>query len=459
VTTAAPSVDEEILGLVAWATTVSFDDIPHDVRQCAALVIADDLACAVGSGGEPEVKAIAAKLARSSPEATVMLARSIRTDRASAAMMNAIASNWCQLDEGHRNVMCHAGLYVVPAVTAEAEATGRSVQEVIRATVVAYEIVCRFAQTWRFRSPTIHPHAAWSCLGAAVAVATLRRLDAPQFMNALTASTTMAMAGPFEHGIRGALIQSTWAGVGVWAGFRCADFAECGIGGLSTSPSDVFGGLLGAHSDGSAMSVGLGCDWALRGGYHKLHSCAQQANAAVEATLQLVEKFPPAMTANDITEIIIEVHAMALTMNNRAPPTTLAARFSVPHAVAATCVLGHADAAAFSDSALHDNAIARLRNLIELKSFEPQMAWPHDRAARVRVVCHDGTTIVQECLSAEGGLDRPLSPEGIFHKCDALAGAVFPRFGRTMGNLYRMQPATLAGRWDDVVAALMASSR
>ena len=98
-----------------------------------------------------------------------------------------------------------------------------------------------------------------------------------------------------------------------------------------------------------------------------------------------------------------------------------------------------------------------MRALVELKLFEPQMPWPRDRAARVRVVCNDGTAFTWECLSAEGGPDRPLSPETIIRKCDALAGASFPGFGRAMADLHRMEETTLAGRWRDFVARMIAA--
>ena len=44
-----------------------------------------------------------------------------RTDRISAAVANGLAGDWIELDEGFREVPCHAGVYVLPALLAEAE--------------------------------------------------------------------------------------------------------------------------------------------------------------------------------------------------------------------------------------------------------------------------------------------------------------------------------------------------
>lgn len=448
------AAEESVRELVEWAASLTFDDIPDDVKQRAALVVADDLASAVASRNEPEVQKLAEHLPAGLPEATVFLGHGMLTDRASAAMINAIATNWCQLDEGHRTVMCHAGLYAVPAAAAEAEAGGHSARDVLRAVVISYEIVCRFAQTWSFRRPTVHPHAAWSSLGATTAVAALRRLNASAFLDALTSSVTMALAGPFEHGIRGALIQNTWAGVGAWTGFRCVDWAGCGITGLASSPFDVLFTVLSAETDAAALTAGLGKDWALRGGYHKIYSCAQQSHAAVEATLRLVKRWPDGKGPDNVARLVVEGHRLALTMDNRNPPTTLAARFSLPHIVAAVCVLGRADVEAFAASTLDHPDIIRIREMIELRLYAPEMPWPHDRPARVTMMLDDGPTLVEECLSAEGGPDRPFPAEAILKKCAGLTRGLYPAFRRISQGLYEISDHILAEDWKKVVLAM-----
>src|SRR5256885_2487954 len=40
------------------------------------------------------------------------------------AAANGAAATWCELDEGYRLAPAHAGAYILPALLAEAEATG-----------------------------------------------------------------------------------------------------------------------------------------------------------------------------------------------------------------------------------------------------------------------------------------------------------------------------------------------
>ena len=116
--------------LVAFTSGVEWRDIPDPVRRRAALVLSDDLAAMVAARSEPELVALQDGVARSAgrPEATVFNARGMRLDRYSAALANGAASDWAELDEGYRRVICHAGIYCLPALFAEAEAEDHTVE-------------------------------------------------------------------------------------------------------------------------------------------------------------------------------------------------------------------------------------------------------------------------------------------------------------------------------------------
>src|SRR3546814_10040573 len=60
------------------------------------------------------------------------------------------------------------------------------------------------------------------------------------------------------------------------------------------------------------------------------------------------------LNAQEIDSITVECHPLALAFSNAAPATTLGAKFSMPHAVAAALALGQGGAAAFSTNSLAD---------------------------------------------------------------------------------------------------------
>src|SRR5690606_17889152 len=134
----ADEIAEGLQGLVRWAVGVKSADIPDAVRRRALLILCDDIAAIAAARIEPEVTALQEKMAATSgkAEATVFRGGSMRLDRYSAAVANGAAADWCELDEGYRKAMCHAGLYTVPSLLAEGEATGATTEEMARALVV-----------------------------------------------------------------------------------------------------------------------------------------------------------------------------------------------------------------------------------------------------------------------------------------------------------------------------------
>jgi 2-methylcitrate dehydratase PrpD len=128
----------------------------------------------------------------------------------------------------------------------------------------------------------------------------------------------------------------------------------------------------------------------------------------------------------------------------------------MPHAVAATLVKGTGGAEASLYDTLADDAIGALREKVEMTSFSPLPPPPDDRPARVRVTLHDGRELVRQCLSAQGGPDRPFPPEVLIDKVTALTAPVYPRMAAILSEL--MTPArTRAPRgWDDIVGELCA---
>lgn len=443
--------------LASWLAGSKADVIPESVLPRAALVVADNLAAMVAAQSEPEVQAAQAHLTEraAAKEATVFNRTAARVDRYSAALANGAAATWCELDEGYRLAPAHAGAYILPALLAEAEATGTSTKAVLRALTLGYEIVGRCAQAFPFASMTAHPHAAFGTLGAAAGIALLRGYDGDALLASVSAGATMVFAGPYRHAIDGALVRNLWTGVSAWAGMRAADLAPLGFGGIAESPYDVFVGCFGTTAKPTALTAGLGERWAIASGYHKLFACCQYAHSAVEASLLLGEKLVAAdRQSSDIAEIIVETHPRGLTLTEASPPTVLSAKFSMPHAVAAVAARGTGGQDAFSRDSLDDPEIARLRHVVRLKPYEPIAPWPKDRPGRVTWHLSNGEVWTEAVENARGGADQPFSTDELIDKIDTLTRAVFPTM---LGTLRRLitDPHTLsASPWRDVVAEM-----
>jgi 2-methylcitrate dehydratase PrpD len=445
-------------GLIGWAAILQSDAVPDAVLQHAALVLADNIAATVVAEAEPEVLAAQAKLVESSSasEATVFNRTAKRVDRYSAAAANGTAATWCELDEGYRLAPAHAGAYILPALLAEAEATGTDALQVLLALTLGYEIVGRCARAFPFSTMTAHPHAVFGTLGAAAGIGRLRNYDADKLLAAISAGATMGFCGPYKHAIDGALVRNLWTGVSAWAGMRAADLAPLGIGGIAESAYDAFAGCFGTQAEPIVLTSDLGRSWAISSGYHKLYACCQYAHSAVEASLKLTDHLArTGMTADAITEIVVETHPRGLTLTETEPPTVLSAKFSMPHAVAAVAVRGTGGQGAFNREALTDPKIARLRHAVWLKPYSPIEAWPKDRPGRVTWRLADGQAWTETIENARGGADQPYSVTELFEKMKELTGTVFPAMCGVLQRLVAEPQRSLATTpWRDLVAEM-----
>ncbi|WP_144631622.1 MmgE/PrpD family protein [Bordetella genomosp. 13] len=404
---------------------VSFASLPAQVRARAAAILADDLGAAFSAVREPEVaraRALALAHAPAGPVSLLAPGRP-RLSLHAAARLNGLAMGWNELDEGYRRAVCHGGLYVLPALLAQAEADGASAAEVLRALVLGYELAARTAAAFRFPVMRIHPHALLAPVGAAAGVAFLRRVPAEQLIAAVAGATALGMAGPFNQAVRGALVRNAWAAHGAVAGLAAVDDAACGIGGQPGTPHDVYVTALDAqcHPDAYADDG----QWAVLSGYQKINACCQYAHSAIEAVQALLRRHPGWLGGEAVRSVRVQAHPLALGLDNREPATTLAGKFSLPHAVATALVHGHGGAEAFAAGSLAEPRVARLRQALVVEPFPEPRAAPHDRPARVFIAADDGQD-EETCLSAQGGPDKPFDAVQIEDKLRALCRPVAP---------------------------------
>lgn len=454
----AGAIAQGLAALTEWSAALEWDDIPEAVRRRAALVLADDLAAMVAARDEPELIALQDGVAKSAgaPEATVFNARGMRLDRYSAAVANGAASDWCELDEGYRRAICHAGIYCLPALLAEGEAEGAATRELMRALVIGYETAARVARAFSFPNLVLHPHGSLAAVGAAATTAALRRLPGRLAQAAISSAATMVVPGPYNHPIGGAMVRHVWPGVGAWAGMRAADWATIGIAGLPTALNDVYADAFGGTPNPAELTAGLGegsgASWAIPDGYHKVYACCQYGHATIEATERLCRQAGPERIAN----IHIETHWRARTLDNPDPPTTIGAKFSIQHIAATAAVHGHGGAEAFHAATLDRPDIATLRHKVTIAPYEPEPDWPNDRPARVTWTLDDGTRLTEEVLSARGGPDRPFAPEEIREKIRGIVARPYPAMAPALDAILALDAAALGRSWTETVAEMTA---
>jgi 2-methylcitrate dehydratase PrpD len=346
---------------------------------------------------------------------------------------------------------CHAGLYVLPALLAESETRNLAFGEMLRALILGYEIVTRVARAWTPRAMNMQSHGRYSAIGAAAAVALARGMDADRLVAALGTAVTLTGPSPRNHLAEGILARNVWPASGAWSGSMAVEWAECGIAGAPGAFFDVYSTVLGGEAHPQRLVEELGKRWAVEDGYTKIYACCQHLHSAVEATVAMRERVLALGSFDAIAEVRVETHALALPLVNLRPETTLGAKFSMPHAIAAAIVTGSGGAEAFAAGTLAEPAIGRLRARVRVAPWTGRLDPPNDRPARVTVEFRDGGTVEAECLSAAGGPDRPLPPETVFAKVTALASPVYPKMRSIFESLAALPAVRMQSGWADIV--------
>jgi 2-methylcitrate dehydratase PrpD len=450
-----PDVAAHVRKLIDWAAGCELSDIPRPVLARAANVLTDDLAAMIGARNEPEVaKFHATTIERARHyEATVLNGGKARVGRIEAAVANAMAADWLELDEGYRPTPCHAGLYVIPSLLATAEAEDKSCGELLRALVLGYEIVTRVARGWKQRALNMQSHGRYCAIGAASATSLLRRLDAQTMFHAVTSAATLVNPAPRTHLVAGALVRNVWPAQGAWSGLMAVEWAGCGITGSPDAFYDVYSDVLGGEAQPEMLTKDLGSSWALLEGYTKLYACCQHLHASVEALLDLRPALLAAGSLDAIDSVEIATHALARPLMNAQPDTTLGAKFSLPHAVASALVMGSGGAEAFAYDTLARADIGGLRRRVRVKAYETDLPPPNDRPARAEVKFKDGRVLTAECLSARGGADRPLPPQTVDDKLAQLAVPAYPAIARVLAPIRALQDTALRSGWRGTIDA------
>lgn len=420
----AEAVEHHLRQLCEWACALKLDDVPVPAQLKAALILGDNLAAIISASDEPEVKAYHQRLMEGDTggHSTLFRDGGPNLSMMNAALGNGLASTWNELDDGYTRTAVHPGALSQPLILAAGQAHDHAFEDVMLATVVAYEVGTRFARAWPGTLPRIHPHGAYNAICAAAGLARLRGLAPETFMSALTAAATMVSPGPYSYPIKGALIRNAWPAAGAWLGNFACEMAEMGIGGTPDGPFDVYQVILGSPVTlPGELSADLGSQWTITDGYHKLYGACHHSHAAIEALEAILQARPGLRGGDDVQELTVQCSKMAMNFNNSQPHTTLAAKFSIPHAMAATLARGADAHDNFLTPSLSDPLIGKLRGRVRLGELADIKPWPYDRPAKVTLTLKDGTRIEQTCDAALGSPARPLETEPVLGKIAQLS--------------------------------------
>ncbi len=409
--------------LARFVAETRFDALPPATLAAARLVLLDTLGAIVAGSALPEQKRLAELAASRAPEGrAALLGHRDRSDASWAALCNATAGVALEMDEGNRLGGGHPAIHVIPSALAVAEERRVDGRRLLEAIVAGYEIGSRLGGATTPRA-NVHSHGTWGTISTAAAVARLADLDAGAIRRVLNLAASMSPANTWTPALEGATIRNLYPGRSAWEGILAVDLDRCGFTALRDAPSDVYGTILADRFEPAAAVAGLGEGHRIQANYFKLYACCRYNHFALDAIAAIRDAHR--FTAADVAGVSVTTIPFGLRMADPDPPSMLAAKFSIPYAVAAALVLGRADVAAFEMPALGDTRIRELAGRVRVIA-DPEMSprrtdYP---TARVKILLQDGQTLEETATVVRGDADNPVPAEEVVAKFLALAAPV-----------------------------------
>lgn len=412
--------------LARLAAGIRLDGLTATTVDAARAVTLDTLG-AMLAGSRLAENARLADLAaeRSASGAATLVGHRRKAEPMLAALANGTAGVSLELDEGNRWGGGHPAIHVLPATLAVAEELAVDGRRFIEALVAGYEVTSRLGGASQVR-PNVHSHGTWGTAGAAVAVARLRDHDAAAIRTVINLATSMSPANSWAPCFEGATIRNLYPGRSNLQGILATHLLACGYTAVHDAPSDLYGTILGERFDQDAVVEGVSGEdrvavYRIERNYFKFHACCLYNHPVLDAVHSLVHS--EGLAADDVKRIRVTSMPFVTRMADPSPGNMLAAKFSVPYAVAVAVVKGTTDVSAFRDAVREDPRVRQLAARVEVSGDDAMSlrGGPDQPTARVSVELRDGRLLTRETAIVHGDTANPRPRHELEAKFRALA--------------------------------------
>lgn len=424
-----------------FASTLSFSDLSPEIVKRANFVLLDTIGVIAAGAQEPEIAAFVEQLDPPAGRAT-LFGQGHTADPLNGALINGTAGTFLELDEGNQFCRGHAAIHVVPALLALAEERRLSGRDVIVALVAGYEIAARIGIASKIRM-SMHPHGTWGTIGAAVAVGRAALLNAAAIKELVNISSSMCLATSRKTMLEGATVRNVYAGISNYMGLLSLKLFNAGIIGEKDGLTTVYGSVISDSFDQTAIQEDLGSRFEITRNYFKMHACCRYNHSALDALLEIASRFPDGhIPAEDVAEVKVETYSLAAQLCDAKPKNMLAAKFSIPFAIATFLTNGDTGVDAFRQEKINDCAIMTLAQKVKvLEKNEYTAMMPERRPSLVTLCMKDGTTHTAETFLNKGDFEAPYSDSEIQDKFLGLAKTVWgsSRSEEILAQLMRLE--------------------
>jgi aconitate decarboxylase len=416
------------LKLASFAASLSYEKLPEDVVKHLKRCILDGIGVGLFGSTLPWVTIVSdVAKALGGVEESPVWGKGYKTSSTNAALVNGTACHAFELDDTHRESICHLAPQVLPAVAAATVYRERvSGKEFLAAVAAGYEVCIRVGLSMAVSCAMrgFHVPAVVAPFGAAAGAGNLIKLSTGQMVNA------MGIAGAQAAGLQGSQLGMTkrmQPGRGAQSGLLSVLLAKRGFTGMATVLDDVdYGGFFKCYADEfqiSRMLQGLGISYEILKIGFKPYACCRSNHTTLDALKELMEKHRE-IRPEDIEKIRIECSTITKKYGLVTEIDSIgAAQASIPFCAAVMCLEGNAFIEQFSEEKIKDQRIRRFMHKVEMI---PNAEWDRMGAAyrwkvQVEVRLNNGRAFRTLVDNPKGVPEKPMTNQELRQKFLRLA--------------------------------------
>src|SRR5512140_1220804 len=355
--------------LASYIVTNRIESVPQDVRHEARRAIVNYVGCALGGSVDTAVdRAIQALGPYSGQPTATILGRSERMDALHAALMNGISSHVYDFDDTTPKNYIHPTSPVASALFAYASVNKVSGRDFMEAFILGFEAESRVGNAVYPAHYDVGWHITGTAgvFGAAAAIGKLLNLEGHEMIWTLGLAATQA-AGLRE--MFGSMAKALHPGRAAQNGYAAALLAQEGFtaGEHGLEGPRGFAAVQAAHYDLSKITARLGEDFDLRANTYKPFPCGIVNHPTIDGCIQIHDehRFGHDVDPAKIAAVRLRVAPLVMDLCNQQGITKgLQGKFSVYHGAAIGLVRGKAGIREYTDEAVNDPQIKRVRELV-----------------------------------------------------------------------------------------------
>jgi 2-methylcitrate dehydratase PrpD len=350
----------------------------------------------------------------------------LRSSAPMAAFANGLLGHAIDFDDW--DAFIHAGhpsCMVVGAALSLGEVIGSSGKDLLKAYVLGIEVLTKIAANApNVQDRGFHATPVWGSIGAAIACASLLRLDPAKIKAALGVSAS-AIGG--IHRQQGSMVKPFHAANAARNGVESALLAEKGFtadGAILEAPRgfcDTFFGAGACNYEKMIDAIGKAYFLESPGLGLKLHPCSAPQFLAADAALHLKREHK--IDFADVTKVEVSIPSLRYQRHYHPEVKTgLRGKFAINYVVALAFLEGKLEIDTFTDAKANDpqvqDALSKVKVIVDDTIPEPGPYCP------VTVQLKDGRRFTYTAKIAKGHPDNPMTDEELLAKFRSNAKSV-----------------------------------